>query len=138
MKNCLLISFSLSLIATSAVAQNPNLDYKAAIKVSNMSTFEEQTKSRRPSSTASHRLQSTTETLQLFHPTIAYQWKSNQNNFHEIELSRFMWNKVGTSTLMIADTGAVAKLVSGGELSSTDISIRYEYILCFNKSKESK
>jgi hypothetical protein len=117
--------------------QNINLDYKSALKIYNLTSFDEQTRSSRLTA-SSNRYQYTNTTLQILHPTIAFQWKSNKNNFHEIELTSLMLGKIGTKTEIMNDTTNIGQTISGGNLTTTAISLRYEYILNFNKSKDSK
>jgi hypothetical protein len=133
-----LTSLLLLLIVKIGWTQNPNLDYKSALKIYNLTTFEEQTKSRRLNDTSSNRYQYTTRTLQIFHPTIAFQWKSKKNNFHEIELTSLMFDKIGTKTEIINDTTHNSQTINGDDIATTLVSARYEYILNFNKSKERK
>lgn len=118
--------------------QNTNLDYKSALKIYNLTTFEEQTKSRKLNDSSFYRYQYTNTTLQIFHPTIAFQWKSKKNNFHEIELTSLMLGKIGSQTEIINDTTNNGQTISGSDQKITVISARYEYILNFNKSKVSK
>lgn len=121
-------------------AQNTNLDFKNAIKISNLTSFEEQTKSRRISDTSSYLYLYSTKTLQILHPTIAFQWKSKKQNFHEIELTCLTFGKNSTKTEVTNDTTSTTngQLINGGDLRTMAISIRYEYILTFNKSKNTK
>jgi len=131
MKKYILIILLLLFIKNSW-AQNTNLDYKNAIKIYNLSTFEEYRELKSDS------FRYTATTLQLLHPTIAFQWKTKKNNFHEIELTNFMLSKVGTKTETVTNTSGNAQMVSGNDLTTTLISLRYEYILNFNKSKDKK
>lgn len=135
MKKKLLILILLIIVVKIGWTQNTTLDYKSALKIYNLTSFDEQTISRKL--TASSPLyQYTNTTLQILHPTIAFQWQSKKNNFHEIELTSFMLGKIGTTTDTI--TTNIAQTISGGDLTITSISLRYEYILNFNKSKDSK
>lgn len=118
--------------------QNTNLDYKSALKTYNLTTFEEQSKSRRLNDTSSYRIQNSSTSLQILHPTIAFQWKSKKNNFHEIELTSLVLGKNGTKTEIINDTTNNSQIINGENLTTTAISLRYEYILNFNKSKDSR
>lgn len=138
MKNKPLTLLLLIILVKTSWAQNTNLDYKSALKFYNLTTFEEQTKSRRLNDTSSYRYQYTNTTLQILHPTIAFQWKSKKNNFHEIELTSLMLDKIGTKTDIINDTTNNGQTISGNDITTTVISARYEYILNFNKSKDSK
>ncbi len=119
-------------------SQNTNLDYKSALKIYNLTTFDEQTKSRKLNDTSSYRYQHTNTTLQILHPTIAFQWKSKKNNFHEIELTSLMLGKVGTKIEIVNDTINNGQTISEVDLTTTAISVRYEYIFNFNKSKDTK
>jgi hypothetical protein len=137
MKNKPLTLLLLIIAVKTGWTQNTNLDYKSALKIYNLTSFDEQTISRRL--TASSPLyQYTNTTLQILHPTIAFQWQSKKNNFHEIELTSLMLGKIGTQTEIINDTTNNGQTISGSDLKKTVISARYEYILNFNKSKNSK
>jgi hypothetical protein len=116
-------------------SQNINLDYKSALKIYNLISFDEQTRLSRLTA-SSNRYQYTNTTLQILHPTIAFQWRSKKNNFHEIELTSFMLGTFGKTTDSITTNSAQS--ISGGDLTLTAISARYEYNLNFNKSKNSK
>lgn len=138
MKNKPLTLLLLIIVVKTGWTQNTNLDYKSALKIYNLTTFEEQTKSRRLNDSSSYRYQYTNTTLQFLHPTIAFQWKSKKNNFHEIELTSLMLGKIGTQIEIINDTTNNGQTISGGDQKTTVISARYEYILNLNKSKASK
>jgi hypothetical protein len=116
-------------------SQNTNLDYRNGLKIYNLSTFEENFKSIQLSDTSSY--QFTNTSTQILHPTIAFQWKARNNNFHEIELTNFEIGKTGAKTEFVADTNGIP-FVSGQDIVTTALSVRYEYILNFNKSKDSK
>lgn len=118
--------------------QNTNLDYKSSLKFYNLTTFDEQTKSRMLNDTSDALYQSTNTTLQILHPTIAFQWKSKKNNFHEIELTSLLLGKIGSKTVIVNDATNNGQTINGGNLTTAVISARYEYILNFNKSKDSK
>ena len=138
MKNNPLTLLLLIIVVKTGWTQNTNLDHKSSLKIYNLTTFEERTKSRRLSDSSSYRYQYTNTTLQILHPTIAFQWKSKKNNFHEIELTSLMLGKIGTQTEIINDTINNGQTISGSDLKTSVISARYEYILNFNKSKDSK
>jgi hypothetical protein len=138
MKKKLLTLLLLIIVVKVGWSQNINLDYKTAVKIYNLTSFDEQTKSRRLNDTSSNRYQYTNTTLQILHPTIAFLWKSKKNNFHEIELTSLMLGKIGTKTEIVNDTTNNRQTISVGDITTTAISVRYEYILNFNKSKDSK
>ncbi len=82
MKNKSLTLFLLIIVVKTGWTQNTNLDYKYALKIYNLTTYEEQLKSTRLNDTSSYRYQYTNTTLQILQPTIAFQWKSKKNNLH--------------------------------------------------------
>ena len=135
MKKKLLTLFLLIIVIKIGWTQNTNHDYNSALKIYNLTSFDEQTISRRLTA-SSPRYQYTNATLQILHPTISFQWRSKRNNFHEIELTSFMLGKIGKTTDSITTNSA--QTISGGDLTITAISLRYEYIFNFNKSKDSK
>jgi hypothetical protein len=118
--------------------QNMNLDYKIAIKLYNLTTFDEYERSRTINDTSSNTVYNTTSTLQILHPTIAFQWKTKKNNFHEIELTNFILGKLTSNKENKSDTTINGQTKIGYDLVTTFISARYEYILNFNKSKDRK
>jgi hypothetical protein len=130
--------FVLLLFMKSGWTQNTNLDYKYAIKVYNLTTYDEYERSRTTTGTSSIDYSYTTTTLQILHPTIAFQWKTKKNNFHEIELTSFMLGKLVTKTENTSDTTQNGQTINGYDLVTTSIAARYEYILNFNKSKDRK
>lgn len=130
--------FVLLLFIKSGWTQNTNLDYKYAIKVYNLTTYDEYERSRKITDTSSNDFSYTTTTLQILHPTIAFQWKTKKNNFHEIELTSFMLGKLVTKTENASDTTQNGQEINGYDLVTTSIAARYEYILNFNKSKDRK
>lgn len=130
--------FLLLLFIKSGWAQNTNIDYKNALKIYNLTSFDEYEKSRKINDTSSDAFYYTTKTLQILHPTIAFQWKTKKNNFHEIELTNFKLDKLETTTENRDDTAGNGQVISGNNLITTSISARYEYILNFNKTKVTK
>jgi hypothetical protein len=128
----------LLLLVKSGWAQNTNLDYKIALKVYNLTSFEEYSKTRRPDDSASYYFNYTSSDLQILHPTVAIQWKAKKNNLHEIELTGFKLNKLGSKKDIKYDTTNSGPVVNENNLTITLISIRYEYILNFNKRKDKK
>ncbi len=138
MKKNLLALLFLILLFTTGWSQNTYLNYQSGLKLYNTTIFEEQSKSMLVSDTSSVRFQYTNTKSQILHPSIAFQWKSKTNNFHEIELTNFMVNKVGTTTEYVSDTSASGQLVSGEYMTNIALSLRYEYIAILNKSKNSK
>jgi len=124
--------FIMLLFAISSWSQNPNLDYKKAIKVYNLTSFEGFSKY------TTDTTQYSKTTLQILHPTIAFQWKTKKNNFHEIELTDFNLGKTGTETEITKNPGDNGQKIDGNDLLTTSISARYEFILNFNKTKDKK
>lgn len=135
MKNFLVIAGTILLI-NKGFAQNTNLDYPYALKIYNLSSYDEYKETKNDSTPTSYRY--TTTTLQILHPTIAFQWKTKKNNFHEIELTNFMLNKVGSKTEIVNDSSGISNKVNEDKTTTTLIALRYEYILNFLKSKDKK
>ena len=127
MKNyILLIAFLLFVL--SGRTQNTSLDYKKAIKIYNLTTYEENVR---------YSGGSTSYSFQILQPTVAFQWKSNKGNFHEVELTNLTLNKTPTESVIVKDTSGNVQ-TRHDDLISSVISLRYEYILNFNKSKDKK
>jgi hypothetical protein len=95
-------------------AQNTNLEFKAAIKFSNQTTVIG--KDIYVLDTTLYDWLYRNGTYQVFHPTFAVQWTTKKNNIHEIELTDLRF--------------------SSGPVILT--SLRYDYIINFNKKKDSK
>ena len=119
--------------------QNSHLDYNRAVKMYNLTSYEKfSTSNNLNDSTSNLTLNSTGSSFQLFHPTVAFQWKSKNNNFHEIELTHLIFGKESTLTELNNDSINFNQTIDGGTMTQTHISARYEFILNFNKSKEHK
>lgn len=138
MKIKLLLLIILTVIVEKSWGQNSNLDFKSALKVYNLTLFEEQSKSRTLNDSTSYRNQNSSTILQILHPTLAFQWKSKKNNFHEIELTSLVFGKNKTKTEIVNDSTNNSQTINGGDHTKTIISVRYEYIVNFKKLKESK
>ena len=91
-------------------SQNTNLDYKKAIKIYNLTSYEKYSKSEYIDDSSSAYLLSTVSDLQILHPTFAFQWKTRKNNFQEIEISYLMLGKKSTIQILEED------LVSGQQV----------------------
>jgi len=124
----------LLLFIKSGWTQNTNLDYKYAIKFYNLATYEDYGKS--GSDTNPYPFRYTSTRLRILHPTFAFQWKTNKNNFHEVELTSFMLGITGKDSEN--DTTSSGQSINGNELITTSISVRYEFILNFSKLKNTK
>jgi len=128
----------MTFLITIGWSQNTNLNYQTGLKLYNTTIFEEQLNSIQLSDTSSFRYQYTNTNLQILNPSIAFHWKSKKDNFHEIELTNFLINKVGTRTEILSDSSSNSQLISGDDITTTSLSVRYEYIVVLNKSKNSK
>jgi hypothetical protein len=135
-RNCLIITTLIFI--KSALSQNTLLDYKYALKIYNLSTFEENNKTRRVNNSASYYYNFKSTTLQVLHPTIAFQWKAKKNNFHEMELTSLIVGKLSTKTEILNDSTNSIQTLNGSDLINSAISLRYEYIMNFSKSKVNK
>jgi hypothetical protein len=118
-----------------ALAQNTHLDFRNAIVVYNHSTFEQD--KGRPVVSNSTLSAYTDSRLQVLHPTIAFRWRTKAINFQEIELSNLLVRSVDYR-LENYDTSGAFIGASGNVFVSSEIQLRYEYLLTFAKSKEKK
>jgi hypothetical protein len=118
-----------------AEAQNTNLDYKYAIKAYNLTSYYKNVRSV-SSETDSSTTDYTTSDLKILHPTLAFQWQNSDRNFHELELTSFVLGKLSTQTASISSNSY--HITAGSNVITTDIALRYEYIINFNKSETRK
>jgi hypothetical protein len=137
MKKNFLASLFMTFLVTLGWSQNTNLNYQTGLKLYNTILFEGQSKSIQLSDTSSFRYQYTNRNVQILNPSFAFQWKSKRNNFHEIELTNLLLNKVEARTEILSDTTS-SQLISGDEITSTSLSVRYEFSIVLNKSKNKK
>lgn len=119
-------------MVSAAWAQNHNLDFKHAVKIYNLTTFEEYNVSKTPEDTSLGQIEYTTTTTQIFHPTIAFQWKNRKGNFNEIELTNLSLGETRTET----NTANGQK--TDNSFKTTHISARYEYIYIPWKKKDNR
>jgi hypothetical protein len=136
MKKIILFAISIVLF-TSLQAQNTNLDYKFAIKAYNLSTYYENTWSGPVYADSSMKNYTTTD-LKILQPTLAFQWRNAKHNFHEIELTSFQVGKTTTQTELTGNSNQNYGVVSGSNIITTNITLRYEYIIKFNKKETTK
>lgn len=116
-------------------SQNENPDFKYAVKLYNLTIFED--KSRSEFDTSFNHFAITDKTLQILHPTVAFQWRTDKNNFHEIELTNLSLDKAEMDVVLYDSTGT-GQSISGAEIVTTSVSVRYEFILNFNGSGGNK
>jgi hypothetical protein len=137
MKNIVLFTL-LFLVALVGKSQNSNLDFSSGFKIYNLTSYELTRHSDISIISTNTHYETTDFDWQVLHPSIAFQWKTEKNNFHEIELKDFTLNKNSTLTELVNDTSSnILTSVTSG-ISTSLISAQYEYIINFNKSKESK
>ncbi|MBI5540798.1 MAG: hypothetical protein HY951_12110 [Bacteroidia bacterium] len=134
MKNYILVIISIFL-TYSAWTQDKSIDYKLSVKLYNLSSYDIvlNTTNFFPA-----HIDRTISTLKFLNPTIAFQWKSRKNNFKEIELKSFSFSNQNNSVKQINDTSGVIEYFSEFDYKNTLISLRYEYIYLFNKSKNKR
>jgi len=135
MKNYILILLALFL-THSALTQNKNLDYKYSVKIYNLSSYSEETNFRVKS--GFQRYDNKYVNFILLNPTIAFQWKSKKKNFKEIELTNFVFGKHTTINQIKNNSTNVNQTTYDVDQKITNVSIRYEYLLTFNKNKDYK
>ncbi len=117
-------------------SQNPNPGYKYVIKVYNLVSYYETSRSG-PKMPDSTRSEYTSAVLNILHPTIAFGWQNAKGNSNELELSGFGLGKANTQTELNGGSGA-GGITAGSNIITTNITIRYEYIVNFKKSETSK
>lgn len=133
-----IILFIAAVIFKTVSAQNTNIGYKFSIKMYNLSRYQEFEKYRF-SDPDTHTFQvDKTSDLNLIHPTIALQWRSKRNNFHEIEITDLQWEKTGLVNEIRNDSTGLNVMVYGMNKKETSLAARYEYSFVFNKRKESR
>jgi len=121
-------------------SQKENLDFKYAVKLYNLTSFEDKSKKEIEvdSSIYVNSYEIIDKTLKILHPTVAFQWKTKKNNLHEIELTNFSLDKVETGKENKSDTSGINGSISGAEIITTSVSMRYEFILNFKEFGRNK
>jgi len=137
MKISSLVALAILLCIGIAEAQNPNLDFKYSVKVSNLSTLQKRSEVNRVGNNDTAIIDEH-NSLRLFHPTIAFQIKNKRNNIHEIELTDLsVARNTFKNSLSYNPTQPLA-LLNGSKVTATHISLRYEYIRTFSKKINSR
>lgn len=107
-------------------SQNPNLNYKNAIKVGNLSGYQSNyTRFGNGTSSSSN-------TIKILHPIITFQHVTKQSNFIEIELNSLNVNNT-RSGFWVNNNSSLSPYQT---LKNTDISIRAEYNFVYGKIKD--
>jgi hypothetical protein len=132
MKNSILVVI-IVLSFMSVQSQNTNLEYKYAVKAYNLTSYYENIRSGLTNQDSTGITTITTDNLKILHPTLAFQWRNEKSNFHELELTSFQVGKLSTQTVLSGGTG-ISSLTAGSNVITTDIAFRYEYIMNFRKS----
>lgn len=135
MKKYIVLVFAFIVVKT-CWSQSTNSDNKYAIKVYNLTSYEEFTLTKTRKDTPSFSTQNSATTLQIFHPTIALQWQSNSKNYHEIELISLMLRNIESKIEDIDYTTNNTQPVFASKFTTASISIRYEYIYNLNKKRD--
>lgn len=133
---CLLLS---GLMVTTLQAQNNNTNYQHALKVYNQTSFSSYTLSTIVQDSITNVIPGV-ESLQLLHPTIAFEWKNKGNRFHEIELTELRFQTQGNDNEVIQNSGTatIKEVIEGEVTQNIAISVRYEYILGANQTQPKK
>jgi hypothetical protein len=108
---------------------NPNLGYKYAVKISNITTITQNEVLY--SDSIYHREGSYTN---YAHAAPAIQVSTRKNNFHEIELTDFTISRKED----LRSVQGINWVTSGESSKITSIALRYEYILNFSKRRSSR
>ena len=115
----------------SAFAQNPNLDFKYALKGYNQTTYFNDSHRFGDSYISRHR-------LDLFQPIAGLQWQNKRHNAHEIALNYLGSHNYNHKIYSNPDPNGNVQLVDGFSGRYFDLVLSYEYQLLFNKKKDTK
>ena len=138
MKISILVALTILLNAVDAKAQqNPNLDFKYSVKLSNLSTLQKRSEVNRVGNNDTAIIDEH-NSLRLFHPTIAFQIKNKRNNIHEIELTDLSVARVSNKHLLSYRPDLEPFAVGGYSTTSTNVALRYEYIRTFSRKINSR
>jgi hypothetical protein len=132
MKKYIVLILAFIVVKTSW-SQNTHLDNKYAVKVYNLTSYEELIKIKTSKDNPSVSIQNASKEFQIFHPTIAFQWLNKRKNFHEIELTNIKFRKIESEIDEIDHTAGTNQAIFASDLSAAYISLRYEYIFNLNK-----
>jgi len=132
------LTLALVLLINMSWAQNKNLDYSKAIKLYNQTSYSLNTITYESDDTTGQYLFQTEKSFQILKTNIAFQWKTKNNNFHEIQLIDFRIGKHGVKTEFKSEKNNSSQLQSGQEIIETAIALGYEYIINFNKQADRK
>ncbi len=132
MKKYIVLILAFIVVKTSW-SQNTHLDNKYAVKVYNLTSYEELIKIKTSKDNPSVSIQNASKEFQIFHPTIAFQWLNKRKNFHEIELTNIKFRKIESEIDEIDHTAGTNQAIFASDLSAVYISLRYEYIFNLNK-----
>lgn len=124
-----LLLLSLPLATT---AQNKQLDFKYGIKLYNTSSYSMDVRSNDGSVRIKDRV------IDYLQPSVAFQVKAKNNNFHEIELARFQMSNNLYQLDKFDPASHSWKNADEYRGNYVNIQLRYEYILNFNKKKDSR
>lgn len=114
-----------------AAAQNKQLDFKYGIKLYNTSSYSIDARAY-----GSERIKE--RAINYLTPSIAFQVKAKNQNFHEIELSQFQMSNHLSSMEQLNPASHSWKSTDEYRGNYVNIQLRYEYILNFNKKKDSR
>jgi hypothetical protein len=122
-----------------ALAQNPYLDYKYALKISNLSILRQHYVVPQYALSPYGYIKTGDKVynqLQLFHPTVAFDWMTKRKNTREFEVIDLVLNRQSTRKYSYEINGVTHRI--GDKTTETAISLRYQYIINYCKHKESK
>jgi hypothetical protein len=134
MKKVIFIVLSI-VVSLFGQAQNINLNYKYAIKAYNLTSF--YTGGTTAKISDSSNINYTTNELKILHPTLAFQWLNAKGNFHELELTSFEFGKLSNQEELTVSSSS-GNTIPRSNVITTNIALRYEYIINFNKSETRK
>ncbi|MBI1222725.1 MAG: hypothetical protein GC180_09000 [Bacteroidetes bacterium] len=119
-------------------SQNSNLDYHHAIKLYSQTSYTSTSQQLSIFDTLGNYRAISSKSFQLIQPSLAYQWKTKKNNFHEVAIGQVqLHSQHDLSEIKNGQTNS--SLVDGGQkVFETSFILRYEYIINLRRNVESK
>ncbi|MCB9246393.1 MAG: hypothetical protein H6606_08175 [Flavobacteriales bacterium] len=135
LKYLVLCTFSVSFLISSAQVSDA-VDGKS-LKFYNLSTWSVNSTSSKDAS--GFTIENTRVDWQLVQPTLAFQWNTPRNTFHEIELTQLRFYGISNKSDRINDTtGHIEPVPMGSDMRIAEVSVRYEYNFYLNRSTSQK
>lgn len=136
-----LLGFCLFICVSLCLAEKPNSSDKYSFKLYGLSISESYEYSKRFTNDDPYTLITEISNWRIFHPTLAFQWRTKADNFSEIELTFLEINNDEFLITMVYDDRPYYYppiTTAGTKVTTTNISIRYEYIYNLTKTDNNR